>query len=44
MNLAYTKKLGLQVKKTNTGMQKIERSNLDTFEIVIASFQVQDKL
>ena len=40
---AYVKKLGLQVRKTNIGAQKIDRSTLKTYDIVIAGFQVQDK-
>ena len=44
MNSAYAKKLGLWMRKTNVGAQKIDRSSLDTFGMVITSFQVQDKL
>ena len=44
MTLAYSAKLGLQVRKTNIGAQKIDGSTLDTFEIVLADFQVEDKL
>ena len=40
----YAKKLGLQIWKTNIGAQKINRSTLFTFEMVIAEFQVQNKL
>ena len=43
MNLAYAKKLGLQTHKTNIRAQKIDRSSLDTFWMVIASFLVLDK-
>ena len=38
MSSAYTKKLGLQVQKTDVGAQKIGGSILKTFEMVIASF------
>ena len=41
---AYAKQLGLQVRKTNVGAQKIDGSSLWTFEMVIAGFQVEDKL
>ena len=40
---AYAKKLGLWVWKTNIGAQKINRSTLETYSIVIAGFQAQDK-
>ena len=35
---AYAKKLELQIWKTNVGIQKIDRSTLSTFEMVIAGF------
>ena len=44
MNPAYAEKLGLRMRKTNVGTQKIDGSSLDTFGMVITSFQVQDKL
>ena len=44
MNPAYAKKLGLRVRQTNVGAQKIDGSHLKTFEMVIASFLLQDKL
>ena len=40
---AYAKKLGLQVRKTDVGTQKIDGSTLETYGMVIADFQVQDK-
>ena len=43
MTPAYAKKLGLRTRKTNVGAQKIDRSSLDTFGIVITDFQVLDK-
>ena len=43
MASAYVKKLGLQVRKTDFGAQKIDGSTLETYGIVIAGFQVQDK-
>ena len=43
MSLAYAKKLGLNTRKTNVGAQKIDGSTLETFGMVIADFQVEDK-
>ena len=44
MTPAYAKKLGFQTQRTDVGAQKIDGSSLDTFEMVIADFQVIDKL
>ena len=44
MILAYVLRLGLRVYHTNVGAQKIDGSTLKTFEMVLASFQVEDKL
>ena len=41
---AYTAHLGLKVKVTDVGVQKINRSSLATYSMVIATFQVFDKL
>ena len=41
---AYAAKLGLCVKETDVGAQKIDGSHLDTFGMVIAGFAVKDKL
>ena len=41
---AYAKQLGLQARKTDIKTQKIDRSGLDTFKMVIAGFQIIDKL
>ena len=43
MTPAYAKQLGLQVQKIDVKAQKIDDSLLWTFEMVIASFQVEDK-
>ena len=43
MNLDFARKLGLKVWKTNVGAQKINGSALETFRIIIADFQVEDK-
>ena len=40
---AYAKKLDLNTQKTNVGAQKIDGSALETFGMVIADFQVEDK-
>ena len=39
----YAKILGLKTRKTNVGAQKIDCFALETFEMVIADFQVEDK-
>ena len=41
---AYAAHLGLKVKMTNVGVQKINRSLLATYTMVIAAFQVVNKL
>ena len=40
----YALKLGLRVRQTDVGAQKIDGSTLETFGMVLASFQVEDKL
>ena len=44
MTPAYAAKLGLGVQKTDIGAQKINGSILDTFKMILADFQVEDKL
>ena len=44
MTLAYISRLGLQVHRTNVGAQKIDGSTLQIFGMVLANFQVEDKL
>ena len=44
MTPAYALKLGFQVRRTNVGVQKIHGSILEMFGIILASFQVKDKL
>lgn len=44
MTLAYIVKLGLKVLLINVRVQKIDSSILKTFEMVLASFQFEDKL
>ena len=43
MSPAYTENLGFKTWKTNIGAQKIDGSALETFGMVIADFQVEDK-
>ena len=43
MNLAFAQKLGLDIRKTNVGAQKIDGSTFETFGMVIVDFQVEDK-
>ena len=44
MNPAYIAQLGSKVQKTNFGAQIINRLSLETYGMVIAAFQVFDKL
>ena len=44
MTLTYAAKLGLKVRKTDIKAQKINGSTLETFEMVLVDFQVEDKL
>ena len=44
ITLAYTIQLGLKVWKTNVGIQKIDRSSLETYSMVIDTFQIFSKL
>ena len=44
MHLAYTMKLGFCAKKINVDTQKIDRSHMDTFKMVIANWSVKNKL
>ena len=44
MTPAYAAHLGLKVRMTDIGAQKIDGSLLATYDMVIAAFQVVDKL
>ena len=44
MSLGYTKKLGPKVWQINARAQKIDCFTLEIFEIVIANFQIEDKV
>ena len=43
MNPNFAQKLGLKVWKTSIGAQKIDNFALETFEMIIADFQVENK-
>lgn len=43
MHPAYAKKLGLVIRKTDVGVQKIDGTTLETFDMVIAAFSVHDR-
>ena len=43
MNPAFIWKLGLYIRKTNVGAQKIDGYALETFRMMIANFQIEDK-
>ena len=40
---AFIRKLGLHIQKANVGAQKINGSTFETFEMIIADFQLEDK-
>ena len=44
MTLDYALKLGLKVHFTNVGMEKIDNSILKMFGMVLANFQIKEKL
>ena len=44
MTPAYAAHLGLKVKVTNVGVQKIDESSLASYGMIIAAFQVVNKL
>ena len=44
MSTAYTAHLGLKIRVTNVDTQKIDRFSLAIYSMVIAAFQVVDKL
>lgn len=43
MTPIYIAKLGLKVRFTNVGAQKIDSSIFETFEIVLTKFKIEDK-
>ena len=44
MSPAYIEKLGLKARKINVGAQKIDSSVFKIFKMVIADFQMEDKV
>ena len=44
MTSTYAAQLGLKVQKTNLSAQKVNGSSVNTYGMVIAPFQVFDKL
>lgn len=44
MTSIYAAKLGLKIQSINVKAQKIDGSTFKTFEIVLASFQIEEKL
>ena len=43
MNLAFASQLGLKIRKTNVGAQKINGITLETYGMVVSTFSVSDK-
>lgn len=43
MNFDFAQKLGFYIQKTSIKTQKIDGSTLETFKMVIANFQMEDK-
>ena len=44
ITLNYIQKLNLKIRKTSVGAQNIDNFILDIFKIVIANFQIKDKV
>lgn len=43
INLTFTQKLGLKIRKTSIKAPKIDHSALEIFKLIIADFQVENK-
>ncbi len=43
MSQAFAQQLGLKIRKTNVGAQKIDGTTLETYEMVVSTFSVSDK-
>ena len=43
IHLSFVKQLGLSIRPTNVRAQKIDGTTLDTHEMVVAAFSVEDK-
>ena len=44
MHLTFIKELGLSIRPTDVGEQKIDGTTLDTYGMVVAAFSVMDKI
>ena len=42
IHLTFAKQLGLPIRPTDIGVQKIDGTTLDTYEIVVTAFSVED--
>ena len=40
---AFAKKLGLPIRPTDVGAQKIDGAKLETYKMAVAAFSVEDK-
>ena len=43
MSQAFASQLGLKIRKTNIGIQKIDNTTLKTYEIAVSTFFMLDK-
>ena len=43
MHQSFAKQLGLSIRPTDVGAQKIDSTTLDTYAMVVAAFSVEDK-
>ncbi len=43
MSQAFTQQIGLKIRKTNVGAQKINGNTLETYGMVVSIFSVSDK-
>ena len=43
MNPAFASQLGLRIRKTNVGAQKIDGTTLETYGMVVSTFSLLDK-
>ncbi len=43
MSQAFAQQLGLKIRKTNIGAQKIDSTILETYEMIVSTFSVSDK-
>ncbi len=42
MSQAFAQQLGLKIRKTNVGAQKIDGTTLETYEMLVSTFSVSD--